>query len=428
MEIEINENLKLLSKKFKKLGAKLYVVGGYVRDAILNEINQDIDVVSALTTDEIVSNFKDYEVNVINKKLGTVQIRKGKFMVEHTTFRIDYYKDGGEHLPYKVEFTKELEIDAYRRDFTCNSIYYDIENDKLIDFFGGVEDTKNKVLKAIVSPEFVFENDGLRLMRLVRFACYHNFSIDQETFIGAKEFNYQLDDISTNRIYKELEMILQCDNFMLALDYLQQLELFQYVFKDIVNLPLLRDFNNLQKDDFYYFLSKKTPKYLRIYAFLIDFILQVYKFIDTKQADLMSLARFILDYEYFACPKKIVDTVFNILMIIEEFDECKTENDLKALILDCGKDLEIIVDLFSGKEKYNDLIDLYEKLKSKNIAMNLSDFTIKGKEITNLGLTGRNVSLALNDMLLYGAVYEINDKEILIKTLKKLISEGKYKE
>ena len=122
MEMKLSDKLIGLAKAMNK---PLFVVGGRVRDSIIGYENDDVDIVSATSTDEImkICDKLNYKVDVINKRLGTLQIRPNNGeCYEYTPFRKENYTKG--HTPDSVEFVDDIKIDASRRDFSINSIYY----------------------------------------------------------------------------------------------------------------------------------------------------------------------------------------------------------------------------------------------------------------------------------------------------------------
>ena len=207
MLLNIPKSLKELAKL---LPCSLYVVGGYIRNSILGIKGEDIDICGAITVDELakVLEKSKFQVKIKNKLVGTALVSSGETKFEFSSFRREFYKEGGSHTPEKVEFIDSLQEDAKRRDFTCNCIYYDIANDKFIDIYGGIQDTKNKILKTIETPDFVFAHDGLRILRLFRFECELNFKIDKATLAGAIKFSSNVRDISGERVIYEITCIL----------------------------------------------------------------------------------------------------------------------------------------------------------------------------------------------------------------------------
>ena len=209
VKIEVPENLEKLAKLLKKK-AELFIVGGYVRNQILGIGGTDVDLCSKLLPDQLKEYLKDtnFVVKDKNKKLGTVTISIGNEVYEHTTFRTEIYDDTGRHCPVSVNFVDDLRQDAKRRDFTINCLYYSITKQRIIDIYSGLYDLENKTIKTIETPQFVFNNDGLRILRMIRIACELNFKIDKQTYKTATLMSYRLKDITGIRKQKELLLIL----------------------------------------------------------------------------------------------------------------------------------------------------------------------------------------------------------------------------
>ena len=148
MLIFVSDNLKKLAKIFP---VDLYIVGGYVRNQIMGLPKTDVDLCGQLKLEEVSSLLQGsmFSFKVKNKALGTGVICDGNEEYEYSCFREEEYAEGGERTPTKVNFIKDVKQDAKRRDFTCNSLYYDIKKDKILDFYGGIEDIKHKILKTI---------------------------------------------------------------------------------------------------------------------------------------------------------------------------------------------------------------------------------------------------------------------------------------
>ncbi len=208
MKIKIPAYLEELASYFP---CPLYAVGGFVRDALLGYEESDIDVASPVPPDEVKNLLKNspFTVKDGSKKLLTLVIKKGKEEVEYTTFRTDSYSLG--HRPEVVLPTTDIVLDAKRRDFTVNAIYYDIKNSCLVDVLNGIGDLNAKVLRSTRSAREVFSEDGLRLMRLARFAASLGFSIASDVLVAAKENAALIDEISKERIKDELNKILIAD-------------------------------------------------------------------------------------------------------------------------------------------------------------------------------------------------------------------------
>ena len=235
MFIPVSENLIKLSKFFPE---NLFIVGGYVRNAIMGIKSGDIDLASNVDIDEISKILKEngYKIKVKNSKYNSITIQKDGESYEFTSFRKDFYEDNGKHCPIKVERTEDIKEDASRRDFTINAIYYNINKDEIVDFYHGVVDAKQEILRCIGSPEEVLKNDGERILRMVRIVGELGLKIEKRTLKTAFQMAKNIQDLSPARKYMELEKILYCDkrykdvksNFKKILKLLNKLCVWQY--------------------------------------------------------------------------------------------------------------------------------------------------------------------------------------------------------
>ncbi len=283
MELKVDENLIKIAKIFAKHDARLYIVGGFVRNAILGFCETDIDICSRLLPEEIekILDKRKFTVKLINPKLGTVHIRAKDDTVEyeHTTFRAEMYKQGGGHSPKEVRFVDDMSQDASRRDFTANAIYYDILSGEIVDYYNGVADVKSKVLRTVETPEFVFSRDGLRILRMVRIANELGFCIDNHTFEVARELSHQLNDISQERFNKEIVAILFADYkydaidnvnaYLTGLEQVGNLHAWEYVLPKFTEIAGRERVKELYKNEWQNLIKRAHPA-LRISAFVID--------------------------------------------------------------------------------------------------------------------------------------------------------------
>ena len=212
--LEFPKGLMRFAQLVKNEGVTLYAVGGSVRNTLLNLPISDIDICSSLRPEKIIELCRRNGLRVYPKGLayGTVEICWNGERYEHTTFRSDSYPDGGAHRPSSVNFSCSLEDDAFRRDFSVNALYVDVLTGRLIDPTGGVEDLQNRILRTTSpDPHAVLADDGLRILRLIRFAGELGFDIDPNTFDSAKQLSGNLKSISSERIAAELNRLLVCD-------------------------------------------------------------------------------------------------------------------------------------------------------------------------------------------------------------------------
>lgn len=211
MKVKVPDCLVQLAQIFAP-NATLYVVGGAVRNSLLGYEINDYDITSKVLAEDAQRLLakSEFEVVACYKRTGTLVIKKGNFKFEYTTFRQDSYPlSSGVHTPNQCTFTDNMLLDAKRRDFTCNALYYDILKDEIVDVVGGVKDIENKLLKTVREPFQTLREDALRIMRLVRFHLQLGFEIEQNTLDSAKKYAYQLKDISKERIKEELLAIFE---------------------------------------------------------------------------------------------------------------------------------------------------------------------------------------------------------------------------
>lgn len=253
MQISIPKYLLSLSDFFKRHGFSLYVVGGYVRNKLLSLPYADIDVATNATPQQVeqICRSSPYQIVPIAAELGTVQIhftfQDKKFILECTTFRKDEYANDGHHRPSAVKFSKDIRDDAFRRDFTINALYADLHTGEVLDPTGGINDLAHGIIRTTsTNPDFILQDDGLRILRLIRFAAELSFQIDPETYASAKKNAPLLENIANERIWKEFCLILMSDtrypktqhsfppSHQRALEMLTEIGALQYIIPELL--------------------------------------------------------------------------------------------------------------------------------------------------------------------------------------------------
>ena len=191
--------LRVFAETLEQEGATLYAVGGCVRDALLRRDVHDVDLCSRLKPDELIERAKNAGIaaRIVQPTLGTVLLSVDGTDYEHTTFRTESYGTGGAHKPDAVRFSDAPEVDAFRRDFSINALYESVSDGTILDPTGGLPDLKNRVLRTTTKdPAVILRDDGLRVLRLVRFAAALRFSIDPATWEAARANAALLDDVA----------------------------------------------------------------------------------------------------------------------------------------------------------------------------------------------------------------------------------------
>lgn len=235
--MEICIELKKLAQEVSKTSHTLYIVGGFVRDSIMEKRPDDIDITSSMPCDDIKAICKTlgYKCIEINKNLGTLQISVNGKVFEYTQFRKESYLDPANHTPQSVEFVDDIMDDYKRRDLSINAIYFDIEGNKIVDPCGGGKDIERGIIKTANHPKITLRDDGLRILRVIRFASLLNFRIERKTASALKHFGANLKKISKERIQRELSQIVVADlkynnSNTLALNLIQKNGLLKYIF------------------------------------------------------------------------------------------------------------------------------------------------------------------------------------------------------
>lgn len=205
-------NIINILDKITAEGFEAYVVGGAVRDFLLGREISDYDI----TTDALPEQIKGIFEKTVDTGLkhGTVTVIENGAVTEVTTYRVDgVYED--HRRPKTVEFSKDLKSDLSRRDFTMNALACD-KHGNITDYFGGIDDIEKGVIKTVGKADDRFEEDALRMLRAIRFACSTGFRIDEEILKSIEHKASHILYVSGERIKQEMDKALMSDNvFML---------------------------------------------------------------------------------------------------------------------------------------------------------------------------------------------------------------------
>ena len=237
-----------ISEILKKEGFKSYLVGGSVRDSIMGKEPKEYDITTDATPEDVQRIFKHTVPTGI--KHGTILVILDNMQVEVTTFRNDGKYTDGRHPDY-VKYAKTIEEDLPRRDLTINALAYDVLEDELIDMFNGVADIKNKTIRAVGNAYERFTEDGLRVMRAIRFATRFDFEIEKETFEAVCASTNMLYSISSERIRDEFNGILISDNPFRGLELLRESGILDFILPELMKGYGVMQ-NKYHKYDVYY--------------------------------------------------------------------------------------------------------------------------------------------------------------------------------
>ncbi len=207
-----------------------YIVGGAVRDYLLGLDPHDTDITTNMPIDQVSKIFKNYNLGD-SKQFGIIGIKYNDFTFEIANFRTEFGTDDGRH-PKEIKIAESFEEDSKRRDFTINAMGMD-KDLNIIDYHGGREDLKNKIIKFVGNPNIRIQEDYLRMLRAVRFASKFNFAIDGESWNAIYFFSNRIMNISVERIWQEIYKMASNTNFNLAVSLLDLLGLLEQILLEV---------------------------------------------------------------------------------------------------------------------------------------------------------------------------------------------------
>ena len=239
-----------LATLFKKGGFTLALVGGSVRDILLNRLGNDLDFTTNARPDEIKKIMKSWAEDVweIGAKFGTIGAKRDELVFEITTYRSEVYVSDSRKP--EVKFGDSIEVDLYRRDFTVNAMAIELTTDSptFIDPHNGVRDLLVKTLRTPGSPELSFGDDPLRMLRAARFAAQLGFAIAPEVLSAMSEMSGRLEIISAERIHDEFVKIMMSSSPRIGITTLVDTGLCEKFLPEIPKLRLEIDEHHHHKD------------------------------------------------------------------------------------------------------------------------------------------------------------------------------------
>ena len=349
-------NTEYIIETLQKNGYEAYAVGGCVRDMLNGDTPHDFDITTSAEPETVISLFEKTVPTGI--KHGTVTVIINGVPNEVTTYRTDgEYRD--HRRPDSVIFVKSLREDLARRDFTVNAMAYN-KRDGLKDFFGGKEDIKNRILRAVGEPERRFCEDALRILRLFRFSSVLEFDIEESTLKAALEYAPTLKNVSAERIYSELLKTV-CG-------------------KNPAALKPLTDIGGLG------FLGLNTAPNYGILPLLNSADTKLFAFIYSGGAEVTAALDFL------RVPNKTKKSARDILTLLNmPFPSTKAEVK-EMLYLTSPLSVE---NYFNYKVAYGENCENARNMLSEIIKnaepYKISDLKIRGEDLKKLGISGREV-------------------------------------
>lgn len=439
MEIHIPTGARKIIARLEQHGYEAYIVGGCVRDSLMGKSPSDWDICTSARAEEMMALFEDKRVIPTGIQHGTLTILAEDGAYEVTTFRID-----GEYLdhrhPKSVAFTRELAEDLSRRDFTINAMAWHPERG-LIDLFGGVEDLRDRLVRAVGDPVQRFNEDGLRMLRMVRFATVLDFDYDPATYDAVRKQGHLLQYISKERIQVELNKILLAAHPARGLEDLYTLGMYPYI------IPMMCHTVGFAQRGDHHFLDVFEHSLLAVGVIAPELVLRLtmllhdigkpfvwdsseslsYDRFDDHAAVSAKLAGKILrDLKYDnATRKDVVELIahhndillpdpVNVRRALARLGEVQTRRLVQVKVADL-----IAHDLASEREKilalFAEISDVIDEVVARGDCTSVKALAIGGQDMMALGLSGRAIGQMLNAALeLVLEKPEMNTRETLL--------------
>jgi poly(A) polymerase len=235
----MDEDALKIIHRLNRFGHKAYLVGGCVRDLLLGRKPKDFDIATSATPNQIKNIFNN--CRIIGKRFKIVHILFRGKVIEVSTFRSlpdhrmvkNQSKDADLLLKKDNNFGTAKE-DAARRDFTVNALYYDPRNESIIDFVGGYEDIKNKVVKVVGDPDISFREDPVRMLRAVKISVLHNLAIEKNTSKAIKKNRFEIEKASSSRMLEEYNKIYRTMETANIFKGLAENQLLEVLYKEAI--------------------------------------------------------------------------------------------------------------------------------------------------------------------------------------------------
>lgn len=251
----------IISKSAKELQLDAYVIGGFVRDHILNRgTHKDIDVVAIGSgidlAKQVSKNLPNQPKVQIFKTYGTAMLRHEDIEIEFVGARKESYSEDSRN---PVVENGTLEDDQNRRDFTINALALDLHKDRfgdLLDPFNGINDLENKIIRTPLNPDITYSDDPLRMLRAIRFATQLNFDIENASLNAITQNHERIKIITNERIVTEINKILESKTPSIGFLILEQTGLLKQIMPEITALKGVEDVDGQRhKDNFYHTLE-----------------------------------------------------------------------------------------------------------------------------------------------------------------------------
>mgnify|MGYP000917175183 FL=1 len=438
MRFDLDKDVKFILKQLNKNGTG-FLVGGAVRDKILNKDPGDYDFATDIEYSELKRIFADYNPKEMGAHFGILMIKVNGKSYEIAKFR----KETGVYnsrYPKEIKFVKTIEEDLSRRDFTINSLAYN-EETGIVDLYGGKQDIKRKVIRFVGKPKLRIEEDALRILRAFRFISKLGFNLDKKTAEAICNKRKFLTKISKERIFDELSKILMGNFAKKALIEMKKLRVLEMIIPEFRYAYNFDQNNPIHTDDLFNHIIKVI--HLCDYDLITRFAALFHDLgkINAKIIDAKGIFHFyghekesaLIAEEELRMLKASNETINSVKKIVKNhmlIYQDVSDKTLKKLIIEMeDKNLKRLFNLFYAdlnskgikSKKENEQIlknfwDKIENIKKQGKILQFNDLDITGIDLINLKFDNRKIGEVKNRLydLVLGDELE-NEKEELLK-------------
>lgn len=415
---DIDPGALSIIKRLNDSGYKALVVGGCIRNLTMGEEAHDWDITTKATTEEISRAFKDFKVIPVGKKFGTVTV-----VIEHTNYEVSTFKKN------KSVQTPNLFEDLRHRDFTVNALAWK-DGEGIIDYFNGLEDIKQKIIRGVENPCKRMEEDPLRMLRAVRLACELDFKIDKATLRAIEKNSSLIKKVSPERIRDEFTKILLSNYLRRGFKLLYRLGLLRFIMPELQKCVGISRENFREGEDLFQHtldMAVSLPLVLSLRLSVLLFNINSISCQDEKEEITIKILRRI----------KFKNTVIRKVTILtqENWQGLNFSKKINIRQLASRIDIENLEDIWELKKALIRESRSSEEFKSAEIERaennirkilqerpptSFKDLAINGKNLFEIGYKeGKEIGLVLNELL--NLVLEkpaLNQKKILLTWVK----------
>ena len=361
----IPKDVLFLLDKLNQHNYSAYIVGGAVRDLLLNRTPNDFDIATEAVPLEVEVTFDDFDCVKVGKKFGVIAITYNENQYEIATFRSDGIYEDSRH-PSSVSYSRDIKDDLSRRDFTINALAFSPLTG-VIDMFGGYEDLRKGIIRCIGNPDDRFNEDTLRILRAIRFAARYGFTIESKTLTSILSHIPDLTNISKERIHDELVQIFNSKYYTTIIKSISP-----------VITWLLDDTSESTKN-----LLKTLPQ-LENYKLVLAYILRTKNILDAEA--------WLRRYKFSNDDIKVILNYIRLSDLLLYEDTMTEYNARKAMSIALDKDMVLDVLVMYG-------LDTAPYTNTYKSPCKIADLAINGEDVESFGYFGRAVGAILNKCL-----------------------------